>query len=147
MAARKIRLLQINDGNVYEKKDNGLTSSNEETQTRASLRRALEMRYTLPDGRRLPLFVLAPDVEALPPSPAGPGDPFDDVFRDESGKLKHGSKEWHEVSAQLCAERNASAQRAEQEIKNKLQQSIGDNLAALLASQQKPVAQAAKVLK
>ena len=125
---RTIQLKSVTDGYVYPKLDMGITRDGEDTQSRSSLKRALETKVDF-NGARFPLFVLA---EAPPAGAYAHDDPMLDLLRGEDGQWKTGTPEWHKACEVLCERRAAKAERSAAKLRSEQASSIAENLSALV---------------
>lgn len=123
---RIIKLISINDENVYEMVDRGISKTGDDTDSRAAIKNALSKRVDV-DGQRLPVFLVAE-----PPAALHPNDPMDrDIIFDRAGKLLGPYPEWSNARAQNLDARRARAARAQNVVD---QRTAADVLRALKAA-------------
>jgi hypothetical protein len=131
---RIIKLLCLTDGYMYPRKENGVTKDGEDTQSRSSVRRALETRLECDGGLSMPAFVLA---EAPPPSTIK-DDPIDRLMRNTDGAWNLGTPAWHAEKDRRCAARAARTSQAVAMVRAQTASSVVDGLASLIKGQPSP---------
>lgn len=128
---RTVKLLCLTDGYIYPRKDNGINKEGEDTQSRSSLRRALETRLDVEGGLSMPAFVLA---EPPPPSNIK-DDPIDRLMRDTDGRWNLGTPAWHAEKDRRCALREKRTEVAAAMVRAQTANSVVDGLASLIKGQ------------
>ena len=125
---RIVRLLCLTDGYTYPRTDNGVNKEGEDTQSRASLKRALETRIDCGNDVSMPACVLA----EVPPSSGIKDDPIDRLLRDTDGKWNLGTPSWHAEKERRCAEREKRSAAAAASLRTQTSNAVVEGLASLI---------------
>lgn len=127
---RKLKLMCLKHPNVTEMEDTGNTREGEFTSNRQAIRRVLEKRTALADGRKIHTFVLAEEPKHI----FDDEDTFDlNVLKDSNGRWRLPTPEWLKEQEAFCAEEKRRAEEAANRANDILRRDVADGLTELLS--------------